>query len=250
MFRNLPIYCVSLACLLLLLASASARGVEVAALLRQADSYRLEADAMQVETEVKLFKSGKLEKERRYSVYLKAGRRSLVLMQSPGEKGQKVLMLGDAFWQIMPQSQRPIRITTMQKLLGDASVGDIATMNWSEDYDGTMAGESLVGEIPCLHLSLAARSKGVSYQRIELYLASQDARPIRADLYVASDKIAKQATFAVENVHGRPQVSSMTIVDQIQIGRETVIRYLSRRPRSVPDEYYNPMFLTRNDLKE
>jgi hypothetical protein len=171
-------------------------------------------------------------------------------MQSPGEKGQKVLMLGDAFWQIMPQSQRPIRITPMQKLLGDASVGDIATMNWSEDYDGTVAGEVMVGTIPCLHLSLTARNKGVSYQRIELYLARQGARPIKAELYVASDRIAKQAGFTVERVNGRQQVTEMRIADQIQIGRETVIRYLSRKPRSIPDEYYNPMFLTRNDIKD
>jgi hypothetical protein len=42
----------------------------------------------------------------------------------------------------------------------------------------------------------------------------------------------------------------MAIKDQIQTGRETVIGYLSRKVRSVPDEYYNPMFLTRNDLQE
>lgn len=238
-----------LACLILLLFSATGQAAEVEALLRQADGYRLEADSMQVETEVKLFKSGKLEKERQYKVYLKAGRRSLVIMQSPGEKGQKVLMLGDAFWQIMPQSQRPIRITAMQKLLGDASVGDIATMNWSEDYDGTIVGEVMVGAIPCLHLSLAARGKGVSYQRIELYLTRQGARPAQAELYVASDKIAKKAAFTIESFHGRPQVTAMTIVDQIQTGRETVIRYLARKPRNIPDEYYNPMFLTRNDVE-
>jgi hypothetical protein len=29
-----------------------------------------------------------------------------------------------------------------------------------------------------------------------------------------------------------------------------VIRYLTRQPRSISDEYYNPMFLTRNDIKE
>lgn len=238
------------AVIVLILSATAAPAVDVGTLLKKADGYRLESDSLQVETEVKLFKSGKLDKERRYTVYLKAGRRSLVIMQSAGERGQKVLMIGDDFWQIMPQSQRPIRITPMQKLLGDASVGDIATMNWSEDYDGTIAGEAMVDDIPCLRLSLSARSRGVSYKRIELYLAKKDARPVRADLYVASDKIAKQARFTVEPLHGRPQVTVMSIRDQIQVGRETVIRYLSRKPRNIPDEFYNPMFLTRNDLKE
>jgi len=237
-------------CFIVCIAALPAHAEDIAKYLKKADSYRLEADSMQVETEVKLFKSGKLDKERLYTVYLKSGRRSLVLMQSAGEKGQKVLMLGDDFWQIMPQSQRPIRITPMQKLLGDASVGDIATMNWSEDYDGSIVGEADMDGIPCLHLTLAAKTKGVSYKRIELFIATSDSRPVKADLYVASDKLAKQARFTVTSVKGRRQVTAMTIKDQIQTGRETVISYLSRNARGLPDEYYNPMFLTRNDLKE
>lgn len=236
--------------LMLLMLSATIQAADIKTLLKQADAYRLPDAQLQVETEVQLFKAGKLDKERSYTVYVKPGRRSLVLMQSPAEKGQKVLMLGDDFWQIMPQSQRPIRITPLQKLLGDASAGDIATMSWSDDYEGTVVGDAKVGEIPCLRLDLTATRKGVSYQRVELYLAKAGARPVKADLYVASDKLAKQALFTVEQVDGRPQVSSMRLIDQIQTNRETVIRYVSRKARTIPDEYYNPMFLTRNDLKE
>lgn len=240
----------SLLMLLALSLTTQAADTKVQTLLRQADAYRLPDAQLQVETEVRSFKAGKLDKERSYTVYVKPGRRSLVLMQSPSEKGQKVLMLGDDFWQIMPQSQRPIRITPLQKLLGDASAGDIATMTWSEDYDGQIAGEVKLGEIPCLRLDLTATRKGVSYQRVELYLSKVGARPVKADLYVASDKLAKQALFTVEQVDGRPQVSAMRLIDQIQTNRETVIRYLSRKTRTIPDEYYNPMFLTRSDLQE
>ncbi|MFN0316670.1 MAG: outer membrane lipoprotein-sorting protein [Burkholderiales bacterium] len=239
---------------LLMLAAAMIAGgaaaQNVPALLKAADSFRLPSDALRVETEIQLYKSGTLDKTRLYTVYVKPGRRSLVLMQSPSEKGQKLLMLADEFWQIMPQSQRPIRITPLQKLLGDASAGDIATMNWSEDYDGSVVGEESIGGIPCLHLALTAQRKGVSYQRVELYLSKADSRPVKADLFVASDKLAKRATFTVENVEGRPQVSAMTLTDEIQTARQTVIRYLKRTSRAIPNEFYNPMFLTRNDLKE
>jgi hypothetical protein len=233
-----------------LLLAGSAAAADVPSLLKAADAFRLPADALKVEMQVLLYKSSALDKERRYTVYLKPGRRSLVLMQSPSEKGQKVLMLADDFWQIMPQSQRPIRITALQKLLGDASAGDIATMSWSEDYTGAVVGEQNVNGTPCLHLALSAQRKGVSYQRVELYLAKADSRPVKADLYVASNKLAKQATFTVEEVDGRPQVSAMTLTDEIQTGRQTVIRYLKRESRAIADEFYNPMFLTRNDLKD
>jgi hypothetical protein len=232
------------------LIAGTATAADIQALLKEADAYRLAGSTLQVETIVELYKAGQLDKERRYTVYLKPGRRSLVIMRSPADAGQKVLMLGDDFWQIMPQSQRPIRITPIQKLLGDASAGDIATMSWSEDYVGSVNGKTTVDGSACLKLDLVAKTRGVTYQRVELYLAESDHRPLRADLFVASDKLAKKASFTLETIDGRPQVSAMILTDMIQTGRETRIRYLSRKARAIADEYYNPMFLTSNVLRE
>ena len=223
---------------------------DVAALLRSADDYRLAPGAMKVETQVVVLKAGQQEKERRYTVFLKPGRRSLVLFKSPAEAGQKMLMMADDFWLLMPGTGRPIRVTPQQKLLGDASTGDIATMTWHEDYAGTVAGEEEIEGRPCLRLELTAQRAGVSYARIVLFLAKGSSEPVRADLFVASDKLAKQAFFEIGPVEGRRQVTSMRLVDQIQKSRETVIRYLARTPRNLPDEVFNPMYLTRNDVKE
>jgi hypothetical protein len=220
---------------------------EVRALLEKADSYRLDPGAALVSVTVEVHKDGKLDKERRYLVFWKPGRRSLVLSKSPAERGQKVLMLEDDFWIVLPSSQRPIRITPAQKLLGDASTGDIATMTWAEDYDGAVAGEAEVDGIACVRVDLEAQRRGVTYRRIELYLARTDARPVQADLYVASDKLAKRATFEMGTIDGRRRVMAMKIADRIEKGRETLIRYLARSSRSLPDEYYNPMFLTRHE---
>ena len=52
-------------------------------------------------------RDGSPDKERRYTVFAQAEHQSLVLMRSPAEQGQKVLMLGDDFWLLMPGSQRP-----------------------------------------------------------------------------------------------------------------------------------------------
>jgi hypothetical protein len=237
-----------LAALVLPAAARAAPAPEVKALLRAADAFRLPDASMLVETEVRLFRAGKLEKERRYAVYVKPGRRSLVLMRSPGEKGQKVLVRGADFWMIMPSSQRPIRITPMQKLLGDAAAGDVATLSWSEDYGGAVSGEAEVGGVRCLVLDLVAERAGVTYPRQRLYLAAADGRPVKAELFVASEKQAKEATFEVERVGGRVQVAAMRIVDLLQANRETVVTYVSRAPREIPDELYNPMFLTRGDV--
>ncbi len=235
----------------LLGAAPAQAGDDVASLLKDADRYRTGQDNLQVETQVSTFKrDGTPDKERRYTVFVQAEHKSLVLMRSPAEQGQKVLMLGDDFWLLLPGSQRPLRITPSQKLLGDAATGDIATMSWAQDYTATLAGEeSCAGDTaaqPCLHLSLRAARKGVSYQRIELWLGKARHEPIKADLYVQSDKLAKQARFVFDQPAVPTLVSEMVLLDQLSSHKETRVRYLSRQTKAVPEAWLNPMFLARN----
>jgi len=153
----------------------------------------------------------------------------------------------------MPNTQRPMRITPMQKLLGDASTGDIATMNWAGDYTGHVVGEEPCqpdSKASCLHLSLQASRKGVTYQRIELWIGKTRHEPVRADLFVQSDKLAKQAHFVMDQAAHPASVSEMVLVDQLSNKKETRIRYLARKDRTVPEEWLNPMFLAHSPALE
>ena len=246
----------ALACALLLgrAAYAADAPADLQALLQAADRYRSGGDNLQVETEVMVLqRDGSPDKTRRYTVFVQDQRRSLVLMRSPAEQGQKVLMLGDDFWLLMPGSQRPLRITPSQKLLGDASTGDIATLNWADDYAGTLVGEERCeaadgksGDQACLHLTLQAQRKGVSYQRIELWLGKAKHEPLKADLYVQSDKLAKQARFIVDQPKAPTRVDEMVLLDRLSNHKETRVRYVSRHNKTVPETWLNPMFLARN----
>jgi hypothetical protein len=233
-------------------ASGAAAADDAAALLKAADHWRMPQDSMRIETQVQVFnRDGSLDKERRYTVFAQARHRSLVLMRSPAEAGQKVLMLDDDFWLVMPASQRPIRITPMQKLLGDAATGDVATLSWSGDYTGQVVGDEpcAAGAAgACTHLSLTARRPGVSYQRIELWLAQPRHEPVRAELYVQSDKLAKEARFELDAAHA--VVDQMTLRDALSSHKETRVRYLARTARGVPEAWLNPMFLVQNPALE
>lgn len=257
-------------------ATGHAAQPDVARLLQAADRYRqggagtstaTGADNLQIETQVTTVnRDGSVDKERRYTVFVQAEHRSLVLMRSPAEAGQKVLMLGDDFWLLLPGSARALRITAMQKLLGDASTGDIATLRWADDYSGTLVGEescptgqgdpggpsgaaatmaATTGQA-CLHLSLQATRKGLSYQRIELWLGKARHEPLAADLYLQSDKLAKQARFLFDKPAAPTAVTEMVLIDQLGKHQQTRVRYLSRQPRTLPESWLNPMSLARN----
>ena len=241
---------VTITALSLALLALPAGAADVKTLLKEADAFRVPSDSARVETEVRVLKSGRLDKTRLYAVYVKPGRRSLVLFRSASERGQKMLMLGDDFWLVLPSSQRPLRITPMQKLLGDASTGDVASMTWAEDYDGKLEGEQTIDGVPCLKLDITGQRKGVSYPRVVLYLAKSDRHPVRAELYVASEKLAKEAAFVIGDVDGRRMVTAMVLTDRLQRDRVTEVNYLKRSAKTMGDEYYNPAFLIRADIND
>jgi len=147
-------------------------------------------------------------------------------------------------------SQRPLRITPSQKLLGEASTGDIATLSWADDYGGSVVGDEPCPapdeQRACRHLSLQATRKGLNYARIELWLGRTRHEPVAAELYVQSDKLAKRARFILDPAPVPSRVDEMLLVDSLNNGRQTRVRYLSRATRPVPGTWFNPMFLARN----
>ncbi len=238
----------------ILLASLSltiqAGSQDPAAIIKAADQYRLTSDNMEIQSLITTYlRDGSKEKERQYQVYAQQNRQSLVVMLSPAEKGQKVLMSGDDFWMILPGSQRPMRITPMQKLLGDASIGDIATMSWAKDYEAQLIAEEKCADSPCLHLSLTANRKSAAYQKIELWVSKLKYQPLRADLYVQSDKLAKQASFTVDKNHPET-IDEMILQDKLSSHKETRIRYLQRKNKTVPESWLNPMYLAKTGSLE
>ncbi|MBW3695220.1 outer membrane lipoprotein-sorting protein [Vibrio sp. T187] len=226
----------------------------VTEMIAQADRYRLSAEqASKVVSLVTLYEHDKLDKTRLYNVYTRPNRESLVVFKSAVEAGQKMLMIEDNYWLLMPKSRRPIRITPMQKLLGEASVGDISTLTWSEDYQGEWIDTHTLtlssGEqIATQHLKLSAKTKGASYQHIDLWLTADRAFPVKADMYLRSGKLAKQAWFQEGVRNDLPSVTAMTLLDKIQPSKKTVIEYQEIIEQALEDKYYNPAFLSRNKV--
>lgn len=234
--------------------SAQSQPLNVDQMVLNADNFRQGYDAAKVVSQVALYENGQLDKTREYHVYTRADRESLVVFKSQVEQGQKMLMLGDNYWLVMPKSRRPIRITAMQKLLGEASVGDISTLTWSKDYRATFVAEESLDvegqQTMTNQLRLRSTTKGASYHRIDLWLDVNSDFPIKADLYLRSGKLAKQAWFEAGSLSGEERVVSMTLLDKIQPAKKTVITYQQITPESLDDKYYNPAYLTRNAVSE
>jgi len=216
-------------------------------ILKKADDYRSSEPSAKVTTLVKLYQNNLLDKTRLYVVYTRPKRESLVLFKSKVEDGQKLLMLGDNYWLLMPRSRRPIRITPIQKLLGNASVGDISTLNWSEHYHATLAGTALLTQqgksVMTNRLELTANIKGETYSRITLWVNQINDFPLKANLYLRSQKLAKEAIFIPDNNLKPQRILSMILLDRIQPQKKTEIEYQKIEPYQLSAKYYNPAYL-------
>jgi len=219
-------------------------------ILSIADGFRQPSSSSRIKLDVSLFKGDQLNKQKSYTVYLKSGRRSLALFKSAGEQGQKALQLKDRFYLLLPRSKRPVRISPMQKLLGEASIGDISTMTWSDDYDAEMADDNTnIDGVAALKLKLKANHKGVTYDQIELWLTRNEFVPLQANLYLKSGRIAKKINYKAGQMDGQKIITDMIIFDYIQMNQRTVVHYHRIEAFDVPDRYFNPAYLSRNDVE-
>ena len=209
------------------------------AILKHADTFRNGWSSYVLHVKITNFEGDKSDEVKLYEVSQKGTEKTYVEFMSPREKGQHLLMLGDDMWVYLPDTSRPVRITPLERLSGDASNGDIARTNYAADYTPVFVRTELVGAEQCHVLELTAKRKGATYQRILFWVRAQDARPVRAEFYLTSGKHIKSATFdEYASVGGKMQLRRMTLYDEIRHNSHSVLEYSGIAPRELADKLF------------
>lgn len=204
-------------------------------ILRRSDAYRGAMDSFSIDVALTSFE-GRASDTSQFRVYGKGADRSVVEFLAPAtDKGRYVLMLRDAMWIYLPSSSRPIRISPMQRLMGQASNGDVARTSFNVDYDATSATQD--GDHWLLELE--AKDPSMSYKRVRLWIDRASYEPRRADFYVASGKLLKRAHYRqFGSMAGRRVVTEVEIEDMLRTGNRTVMRYANLTARNNPDRMF------------
>lgn len=242
MQKTLNFFAASL-CGSLLLQSAIAAEVplpQAQQYLATAEQFRGPQQSFVLQGRIETIKAGRSEKMQPYQLLSGEDRKSLVIFTGGTSQGQKVLLQDQQFWLQLPGSRRALRITPLQKLMGEASSGDVATLNWQQDYQLVAADSQSDG----LQLSLQAKREGLSYQRIELWVGNTDQFPLRAEFYLPSGKQAKSARFVRSQAGEAPRVVAMELLDRIHSKDVTVLHYDVVTPQTLPARLFNPQALS------
>jgi len=221
--------------LALLLIAASARADDATAILARSDAYRSAIDSFSIDVDLTNHEDSRTETSR-IRVYGRGSDRSVVEFLAPAtEKGKFLLMLRDAMWIYLPSASRPIRISPLQRLMGQASNGDVARTSFAVDY----IAKSATRDGAMWAIELEAKDAGLSYKRVRLWTDATTDEPIRADFYAVSGKLLKRAHYRkFATMAGRRVVSEIEIEDMLRAGRRTVMTYSSLVARDNPDKMF------------
>ena len=191
-----------------------------------------------------VFSAKKTEDPAEFELYRKGNDRTLVVFTAGKQKGRRVLTAGDKSWLIVPDSSRAIPVTPNQRLLGGASMGDVARLSFSEDFSGALSPRAEeVGGLACDVLDLESKHTASMYGSGTLWLDRQEHLPRKVVLALVSGKPAKELLFekyGTEN--GGPVVLEMSIRDLVSgaHGLTTKLEYSHYRRASLPDSIFTP----------
>ena len=140
-------FIVLLVALLPLVAAWAAHGASPQELLTASDAVRNPDHAFGLTNTLVEYRQGKQTESSTLAIYSRADPqggqfRSLVRYVAPArDAGKLILFNGKDMWFYDPASQASIRLSPQQRLLGQASNGDVVTVNFAKDYRAETAVE-------------------------------------------------------------------------------------------------------------
>ncbi|MGZ5071790.1 MAG: outer membrane lipoprotein-sorting protein [Usitatibacter sp.] len=178
--------------------------------------------------------------------------RSLLRFVAPARDANKLMLkYGNDLWFHDPSSKATIRISPQQRLLGQASNGDVVTVNLAKDYGAKLAGEEDIADGDrkqrhCYKLDLAAVAPDVTYHRVEMWIDASSSRPVKGRFYSESGRLLKTAYYRRYQAQlGEERPTETVIIDGLDPNRVTVMRYADYAWREIPEAWLQRDYLPR-----
>jgi len=179
-----------------------------------------------------------------YSVKKNRDKVAMLYLAPAIDKGRSTLRLGDNMWLYIPNIGKPIRITSMQSIIGGVfNNADIMRLDYSAEYDAVNLDESSGDYI----LDLKAKTKTVSYDSLKMWVIKKNNIVEKVECYAASGKLIKTLDFKnVKDFGGgivRPAVIETT--SPLYKNYKSVMIYSKIKRKKFPDEVFTMDYLSR-----
>lgn len=177
---------------------------------------------------------------------LKKGNDKVVsLFLSPAsEQGRATLRLGDNMWLYIPNVGKPVRITSLQSVVGGVfNNADVMRLDYHVEYDV----EQMEDQGETYLLTLKAKTKTVAYDGLKMTVDKKALVPTEIECYASSGLLIKALHFKeMKTFDGNIRRPSVIETDSpLQKGYKSIMIFADMKKRDVPDEAFTLNFLPR-----
>ena len=174
---------------------------------------------------------------------------AMLYVSPASEKGRATLRLGDNMWLYIPNVGKPIRITSMQSVVGGVfNNADIMRLDYSVEYDATILEQNTSEYV----LNLKANSQTVAYDKLKMWVDKKNIMVTKVECYTATGTLIKTLEFKDVKNFGdgimRPAVIETS--SPLYKGYRSLMIYSGMKSRKFPDEVFTLEYLSRlNELR-
>jgi outer membrane lipoprotein-sorting protein len=177
---------------------------------------------------------------------VKKGKDKMValFLDPPSEKGRSTLRDGDNMWLYIPNVGKPLRITSLQSVIGGVfNNSDILRLDYHQEYHVVSLDSSGKEYL----LGLKANSNSVAYDSLKMWVDKSQLVPTKIEAYAASGLLIKTLHYSkIKDFGGglvRPSV--LTTDSPLYKGYESIMLFANIKQRDFPDEVFTLNYLPR-----
>jgi outer membrane lipoprotein-sorting protein len=182
--------------------------------------------------------------------------RNLVQYVEPArDTGKRVLLDGHSLWFYDPNSKVSVRISAQQRLIGQAAIGDILTVNLAADYAPSIVGTETIDDAAhqprnCWHLELKASNDLATYNRVEYWVEQGTFYPIKGKFYADSGRLLKIAYFRkFAQQLGASRPTEVVIIDAVDTSLATIANLGEYAYQEIPEAWFQRDYLPHLQAK-
>jgi outer membrane lipoprotein-sorting protein len=165
-----------------------------------------------------------------------------LFISPPSERGRSTLRLGENMWLYIPNVGKPVRITSLQSVVGGVfNNADIMRLDYHEEYDIKQVEEQ--GKEYRLHLK--AKAKTVAYDQLIMWVDKEKELPTKIDCMTEASMLIKTLHFKEIKDFGGGIVRPSVIETDSPLykGYVSVMLFANVREREFRDEVFTLTFM-------
>jgi len=177
---------------------------------------------------------------------IKKGRDKMValFLDPPSEKGRSSLRDGDNMWLYIPNVGKPLRITSLQSVVGGVfNNSDILRLDYHQEYNVT----GVTNEKDKYILELKAKTNSVAYDRLKMWVDKKNLVPTKIEAYAASGLLIKTLHYSKITDFGNGIIRPAMLQTDSPLYKDyqSIMLFSNIKKRSFADEVFTLNYMSR-----